>query len=170
VRSFVLLCVQTEPLAKSVAPWRFWKHFPSVFLLTSEWMTALILWSRGQVWWWQLSFNNVGDAICRRIPAVMKEIKLHSKRLHFVLSRCALQLGEASVCCVCCSRRQCNHRSSPDWVFQNYGFLCSKPVLTILYILSRLYSSVTNNNGFWIGWLDLLTNSCTMSLNYNQLQ
>jgi hypothetical protein len=23
-------------------------------------------------------------------------------------------------------------------------------------MLSRVYGSVTNNNGFWIGWLDLL--------------
>jgi hypothetical protein len=29
---------------------------------------------------------------------------------------------------------------------------------------------VTNNNGFWIGWLDLLTPSFTTSLNQNQLQ
>jgi hypothetical protein len=29
---------------------------------------------------------------------------------------------------------------------------------------------VTNNNGFWIGWLCLLTPSCTISLNHNQLQ
>jgi hypothetical protein len=27
---------------------------------------------------------------------------------------------------------------------------------------------VTNNNGFWIGWLDLLTPSCTISFNHNQ--
>jgi hypothetical protein len=38
------------------------------------------------------------------------------------------------------------------------------------YILSRVYGSVTNNNGFWIGWLDLLPPSCTISLNHNQLQ
>jgi hypothetical protein len=29
---------------------------------------------------------------------------------------------------------------------------------------------VTNNNGFWIAWLDLWTPSCTISLNRNQLQ
>jgi hypothetical protein len=29
---------------------------------------------------------------------------------------------------------------------------------------------VINNNGFWIGWLDLLTPSFTISLNHNQLQ
>jgi hypothetical protein len=29
---------------------------------------------------------------------------------------------------------------------------------------------MTNNNGFWIGWLDLLTPSSTVTLNYNQLQ
>jgi hypothetical protein len=37
-------------------------------------------------------------------------------------------------------------------------------------ILSRVRCSVTNNNGFWIGLLDLLTSSCTITLNYNQLQ
>jgi hypothetical protein len=116
--SFMLLCIQTET-DKSAATWRSWKHFPSVLLLTSEWMTALILWSRGQVWWWQLSFNIVGDAICRHIPDVMKEIKLHnSKRLHCVLSRRPLQLSKAPVRRVCCSRRQCRHRSSPERVFQ----------------------------------------------------
>jgi hypothetical protein len=36
--------------------------------------------------------------------------------------------------------------------------------------MSRVYGSVTNNNGFWIGRLDLLTPSCTISLNHNQLQ
>jgi hypothetical protein len=30
--------------------------------------------------------------------------------------------------------------------------------------------SVTNNNGFWIRWLDLLTSSSAVSLNHNQLQ
>jgi hypothetical protein len=38
-------------------------------------------------------------------------------------------------------------------------------------ISSRVRDSVTNNNnGFWIGWLDLLTPSCTISLNYIRLQ
>jgi hypothetical protein len=39
-----------------------------------------------------------------------------------------------------------------------------------LNITSRIYGSVTNNNGFWIGWLDLLASSCTISPNHNQLQ
>jgi hypothetical protein len=37
-------------------------------------------------------------------------------------------------------------------------------------ILSRFRGSVTNNNGFWIRWLDLLTPSFKITLNYNQLQ
>jgi hypothetical protein len=37
-------------------------------------------------------------------------------------------------------------------------------------ILSRIYGSMTNNNGFWIWWLYLLTPSCTISLNHNPLQ
>jgi hypothetical protein len=37
-------------------------------------------------------------------------------------------------------------------------------------ILSRVFGSVTNNKGFWIGWLDLLTPSCIICLNHNQLQ
>jgi hypothetical protein len=36
-------------------------------------------------------------------------------------------------------------------------------------ILSRIYGSVTNNNGFWIRLLDLLTTSVTIYLNHNQL-
>jgi hypothetical protein len=39
-----------------------------------------------------------------------------------------------------------------------------------LFILSPVRGSMMNNNGFWIGWLDLLTPSCTITLNYNQLQ
>jgi hypothetical protein len=37
-------------------------------------------------------------------------------------------------------------------------------------VLLRVRSSVTNNNWFWIGWLDLLTPSFTISLNHNQLE
>jgi hypothetical protein len=40
----------------------------------------------------------------------------------------------------------------------------------IILILSRVYGSVTNNNEFWIGLLDLLTPSFTITLNHNQLQ
>jgi hypothetical protein len=36
-------------------------------------------------------------------------------------------------------------------------------------ILSRIRGSMTNNNGFWIWWLDLLTTSFTVSLNRDQL-
>jgi hypothetical protein len=36
-------------------------------------------------------------------------------------------------------------------------------------ILPRIYGR-TNNNGFWIGWLDLLTPSFAISLNHTQLQ
>jgi hypothetical protein len=41
---------------------------------------------------------------------------------------------------------------------------------SVFIILSRVYGSVTNNNGFWIEWLDLLTPSYTISLNHYQLQ
>jgi hypothetical protein len=37
-------------------------------------------------------------------------------------------------------------------------------------LLQRVRGSVTNNNGFWFGWLDLLTPSNKIILNYNQLQ
>jgi hypothetical protein len=36
-------------------------------------------------------------------------------------------------------------------------------------ILSWVYYSVTNNNGFWIGYLHLLTPSFTITRNHNQL-
>jgi hypothetical protein len=36
-------------------------------------------------------------------------------------------------------------------------------------IFLRLYDCVTNNKGFWIGWLDFLTPSFRISLNHNQL-
>jgi hypothetical protein len=35
-------------------------------------------------------------------------------------------------------------------------------------VLSRVYGCVTNNNKFWIGWLDLLTASFTVTHNHNQ--
>jgi hypothetical protein len=39
---------------------------------------------------------------------------------------------------------------------------------TDLLLLSWVYGSVTNNNGFWIGWFDLLTPSFIVILNHNQ--
>jgi hypothetical protein len=41
-------------------------------------------------------------------------------------------------------------------------------MLGLLRILSRAYGSVTNNNGFWVRWLDLLTPSSTTTLNRNK--
>jgi hypothetical protein len=41
-------------------------------------------------------------------------------------------------------------------------------VLLHLKVFSHVRGSVKNNNGFWIGCLDLLTLSCKISLNYNQ--
>jgi hypothetical protein len=40
----------------------------------------------------------------------------------------------------------------------------------MMLILLRVRGSMANNNGFWIRWLDLLTFSFTITLNYNQLQ
>jgi hypothetical protein len=37
-----------------------------------------------------------------------------------------------------------------------------------MYVLSRVRGSMTNNNEFWIGWLDLLTHSFTITLNYDR--
>jgi hypothetical protein len=37
-------------------------------------------------------------------------------------------------------------------------------------MLSRVYGCATNNNGFWIAWLDLLTASFTITRNHNQIQ
>jgi hypothetical protein len=37
-------------------------------------------------------------------------------------------------------------------------------------VLLCVYGSMTYIIGFWIGWLDLLTPSCTVSLNHNPLQ
>jgi hypothetical protein len=34
---------------------------------------------------------------------------------------------------------------------------------------SRVRGFMTNNNGFWIGWLELVTPSFTFALNYNHL-
>jgi hypothetical protein len=57
------------------------------------------------------------------------------------------------------------------WKHATYqrGNMCHINVATYqINILSRVYGSVTNNNGFWIGWLDLLAPSCTVAPNYNQ--
>jgi hypothetical protein len=45
-------------------------------------------------------------------------------------------------------------------------FYISSP--TDLLLLSWVYGSVTNNNRFWIGWLDLLTPYFIITLNHNQ--
>jgi hypothetical protein len=37
-------------------------------------------------------------------------------------------------------------------------------------VLSHFQGFMMNNNGFWIGWLDLLTRSFTVPHNYNKLQ
>jgi hypothetical protein len=53
-----------------------------------------------------------------------------------------------------------------------YIYLCWRECNRMLkynLLLSRVYGSVTNNNGFWTVWLDLLAASFTSSLNYNQL-
>jgi hypothetical protein len=42
-------------------------------------------------------------------------------------------------------------------------------IVTLINILSRVYGSVINNNGFWIGLLDLLTPFLTIIRNHNQL-
>jgi hypothetical protein len=39
--------------------------------------------------------------------------------------------------------------------------------LSFTYTLSRVYGSVTSNNGFWIRRSDLFTPSFTIILNYN---
>jgi hypothetical protein len=42
-------------------------------------------------------------------------------------------------------------------------------ILSTYFIITCLLTP-EYNNGFWIGWFDLLTPSCTISLNHNQLQ
>jgi hypothetical protein len=113
---------------KSVAVWRSWKHFSSVLLLTLAWLTAFILRSHGQVWWWQLSFNNVGDVICHHIPAMMREIKQHhSERLHCVLARHPLNSAKRQcvVCVVLVGADTTASTALSDRVYLTYGFLCS---------------------------------------------
>jgi hypothetical protein len=56
------------------------------------------------------------------------------------------------------------------WARQTYPTLSHRVSFRCILMLSRVRGSVTNNNGFWIGWLDLLTSSCTIYINYNQLQ
>jgi hypothetical protein len=55
------------------------------------------------------------------------------------------------------------------WKWRQHVHLKCQLIFTWLsaIILSRVYGSVTNNNGFWIGWLDLLTPSVTVPLNHN---
>jgi hypothetical protein len=43
-------------------------------------------------------------------------------------------------------------------------------VWSAFLILSRAWGSVTNNNGFWMGWLDLLIYFFTVTFNHNQLE
>jgi hypothetical protein len=41
---------------------------------------------------------------------------------------------------------------------------------SLLLLLSLVRGSMTNNDGFWIGWLDLLAPCVTVTFNYTQLQ
>jgi hypothetical protein len=50
------------------------------------------------------------------------------------------------------------HRTSVYWITNQL----------LKYIVMSLW--LTNNNGSWIGWLDLLTASFTITRNHNQLQ
>jgi hypothetical protein len=47
------------------------------------------------------------------------------------------------------------------------GLTCRNERINI-FTMSGVYGSVTNNNGFWTGWLDLLTPSCAIARNHNQ--
>jgi hypothetical protein len=70
----------------------------------------------------------------------------------------------------------CSHTSSRNQqvLFQycfgifRYEWLHSLHVLAYR-VCCHAFRVVTNNNGFWIWWLDLLTPSFTSSLNRNQL-
>jgi hypothetical protein len=44
------------------------------------------------------------------------------------------------------------------------------PMYACMFVFSWVYGSVINNNGFWTGFLDLFTNSFTITCNNNQLQ
>jgi hypothetical protein len=60
------------------------------------------------------------------------------------------------------------HGIEPYSSHQEYfGSLYERKYIVII-ILSRVYGCVTNNNGGWIGLLDLLTPSGTISFNHNQ--
>jgi hypothetical protein len=64
-------------------------------------------------------------------------------------------------------------KNEPNWQIPE-AYWCSFTETDLktrtLLILSRIYSSVTKNNGSWTGWSDLLTPYFTISLNHNQLQ
>jgi hypothetical protein len=58
-----------------------------------------------------------------------------------------------------------------DYFYQFYAILIIMAHTSYqkdIKILSCVYGSMTNNNGFWIGWLDLLTASFTITHNHNQ--
>jgi hypothetical protein len=60
--------------------------------------------------------------------------------------------------------------SITDMLFPHITLINHAMSTSWLWILLHVRGSVTNSNGFWIGWFDLLTPSFTISLNYNQLQ
>jgi hypothetical protein len=47
--------------------------------------------------------------------------------------------------------------------------LCNQESQFAAVVMSRVYCSVTNNNGFWIGSLDLLTPSFLITINYSAI-
>jgi hypothetical protein len=59
--------------------------------------------------------------------------------------------------------------SVPTWKAHKHSIsvaYISRPT----YLLSRVYGCVTNNNGYWIGWFDLLTGSLAIFLTHAQIQ
>jgi hypothetical protein len=85
-------------------------------------------------------------------------------RVDKLISRELELVNEMEVLCSCCAHRIIM------WIILKLSFPCLTEVLWITFVanvLSRVWGSVTNNNGFWIGWLDLLTPSFSITTTHN---
>jgi hypothetical protein len=62
-----------------------------------------------------------------------------------------------------CLEKRFTEKCTGNKTFVSFFSKTSLQNIFCSYILSRVYGSMTNNNGLWIGWLDLLTPSLTIT-------
>jgi hypothetical protein len=119
---------------------------------------------------WRGSSTNILDVI----TAVQTDVRVFLKVVCEVLRRCTTCFS-SSIRMKCWTIKAINvikfriffstlvFVPSPLQALRKCRWVC-----LLQYVLSRVRGSVTNNNGFWIGWLDLLTFLLQSARTYRQ--